>query len=69
LLKYIEMQQKKMVNDPDFKAKATKVLGPYPLTVGEEAGAIIKKAAIFSDNTKKQLNKVLKKHKFTYRVK
>ena len=60
---------KKMVNDPDFKAKATKVLGPYPLTVGEEAGAIIKKAAIFSENTKKQLNKVLKKHKFTYRVK
>ncbi len=60
---------KKMVNDPDFKAKATKILGPYPLTVGEEAGAIIKKAAIFSDNTKKQLNKVLKKHKFTYRVK
>ena len=60
---------KKMVNDSDFKAKATKVLGPYPLTVGEEARAIIKKAAIFSENTKKQLNKVLKKHKFTYRVK
>jgi hypothetical protein len=39
------------------------------LTVGKEAGAIIKKAAIFSENTKKQLNKVLKKHKFTYRVK
>ena len=60
---------KKMVNDPDFKAKATKALGPFPLIIGEEAGAIIKKAAIFSDNTKKQLNKVLKKNRFTYRVK
>ncbi len=38
---------KKMVNDPDFKAKATKVLGPYPLTVGEEAGAIIKRLLFF----------------------
>ena len=69
ILKVYRDAAKKMVNDPDFKAKATKVLGPYPLTVGEEAGAIIKKAAIFSENTKKQLNKVLKKHKFTYRVK
>ena len=60
---------KQMVNDPDFKAKATKALGPFPLIIGEEAGAIIKKAAIFSDNTKKQLNKVLKKNRFTYRVK
>ena len=60
---------KKMVNDPDFKAKATKALGPFPLIIGDEAGAIIKKAAIFSDNTKKQLNKVLKKNRFTYRVK
>ena len=60
---------KKMVSDPDFKAKASKALGPYPLTVGEEAGAILKKASIFSDSTKKQFNKVLKKHKFSYRVK
>ena len=39
---------KKMVNDPDFKAKATKAVSPFPLIIGEEAGAIIKKLAIFS---------------------
>ena len=59
----------KMVNDPEFKEKATKALGPFPLIIGEEAGAIIKKAAIFSDKTKEQLNDVLKKNRFTYRVK
>ena len=57
-----------MVNDPDFKDKATKALGPYPLIIGEEAGPILKKAAIFSDSTKKQLNAVLKKNRFVYRV-
>ena len=56
-----------MTNDPEFKAKAVKALGPFPLIIGEEAGEIIKKAAVFSD-TKKQLNAALKKHKFTYRV-
>jgi hypothetical protein len=59
----------KMVNDPEFKEKATKALGPFPLIIGEEAGAIVKKAAIFSDKTKEQLNDVLKKNRFTYRVK
>jgi hypothetical protein len=59
----------KMVNDPEFKEKATKALGPFPLIIGEEAGAIVKKAAIFSDKTKEQLNNVLKKNRFTYRVK
>ena len=58
----------KMTNDPEFKAKAVKALGPFPLIIGEEAGEIIKKAAVFSDTTKKQLNAALKKHKFTYRV-
>ena len=58
-----------MVNDPEFKEKATKALGPFPLIIGEEAGAIVKKAAIFSDKTKEQLNDVLKKNRFTYRVK
>ena len=48
---------------------ATKALGPFPLIIGEEAGAIVKKAAIFSDKTKEQLNDVLKKNSFTYRVK
>jgi len=38
------------------------------LIIGEEAGDIIKKAAIFSDNTKEQLNAALKKNRFTYRV-
>ena len=57
-----------MVNDPDFKDKAIKALGPYPLIIGEEAGPILKKAAIFSDSTKKQLNAVLKKNRFVYRV-
>ena len=57
-----------MVNDPEFKEKATKALGPYPLIIGEEAGPILKKAAIFSDSTKKQLNAVLKKNRFVYRV-
>ena len=58
----------KMINDPEFKEKATKALGPFPLIVGEEAGAIVKKAAIFSDTTKEQLNAVLNKNRFTYRV-
>ena len=58
----------KMVNDPEFKEKATKALGPFPLIIGEEAGEIVKKAAIFSDTTKEQLNAVLKKNSFTYRV-
>ena len=58
----------KMTNDPEFKAKAEKALGPFPLIIGEEAGEIIKKAAVFSDTTKNQLNAALKKHKFTYRV-
>ena len=58
----------KMVNDPDFKSKAKKALGPFPLIIGEEAGPIIKKASVFSQNTKKQLNTVLKKHKFTFRL-
>ena len=59
---------RKMVNDPEFKEKATKALGPFPLIIGEEAGEIVKKAAIFSDTTKDQLNAVLKKNRFTYRV-
>ena len=58
----------KMINDPEFKEKAAKALGPFPLIVGEEAGAIVKKAAIFSDTTKEQLNAVLNKNRFTYRV-
>ena len=58
----------KMVNDPEFKEKATKALGPFPLIIGEEAGEIVKKAAVFSDNTKEQLNTVLKNNKFTFRV-
>ena len=58
----------KMVDDPEFKEKATKALGPFPLIIGEEAGEIVKKAAVFSDNTKDQLNAALKKHRFTYRV-
>ena len=57
-----------MVNDPEFKEKATKALGPYPLIIGDEAGPILKKAAIFSDSTKEQLNAVLKKNRFVYRV-
>jgi hypothetical protein len=57
-----------MVNDPEFKEKATKALGPFPLIIGEEAGEIVKKAAVFSDNTKEQLNIVLKNNKFTFRV-
>ena len=40
----------------------------YPLIIGDEAGPILKKAAIFSDSTKKQLNAVLKKNRFVYRV-
>ena len=59
---------RKMVNDPEFKEKALKALGPFPLIIGEEAGEIVKKAAIFSDTTKDQLNAVLKKNRFTYRV-
>ena len=59
---------RKMVDDPEFKEKATKALGPFPLIIGEEAGDIVKKAAVFSDNTKDQLNAALKKHRFTYRV-
>ena len=59
---------KKMVNDPEFIEKAPKALGPFPLIIGEEAGEIVKKAAIFSDTTKDQLNMVLKKNRFTYRV-
>ena len=59
---------RKMVDDPEFKEKATKALGPFPLIIGEEAGEIVKKAAVFSDNTKDQLNAALKKHRFTYRV-
>ena len=58
----------KMVNDPDFKSKAKKALGPFPLIIGEEAGPIIKKASVFSQSTKKQLNNVLKKNKFTFRL-
>jgi len=58
----------RMMDDPEFKEKATKVLGPYPLIVGEAAGPILKKAAIFSDSTKKQLNAVLKKNGYVYRV-
>ena len=30
-----------MVNDPEFKEKASKALGPFPL-IGEEAGDIVK---------------------------
>ena len=60
---------KKMLNDPEFKEKAPKALGPYTPIVGAEAGDIIRKASVFSDNTKKQLNAVLKKNNFTYRVK
>ena len=59
---------RKMVNDPEFKEKALKALGPFPLIIGEEAGEIVKKAAIFSDTTKDQLNAVLKKNRFTYQV-
>ena len=55
-------------NDPEFKEKAIKALGPFPLIIGEEAGEIVKKSAIFSDTTKDQLNAVLKKNSFTYRV-
>lgn len=58
----------KMVEDPEFKEKAEKVLGPYPLIIGEEAGPILKKAAVFTENTKKQLNAVLKKNGYVYRV-
>ena len=58
----------RMMDDPEFKEKATKVLGPYPLIVGDAAGPILKKAAIFSDSTKKQLNAVLKKNGYVYRV-
>jgi hypothetical protein len=58
----------KMVNDPEFKEKATKALGPFPLIIGAEAGEIVKKAAVFSDTTKEQLNAVLAKNSFTYRV-
>ena len=58
----------KLLNDPELKEKATKALGPFPLIIGEEAGEIVKKAAIFSDTTKDQLNAVLKKNRFTYRV-
>ena len=58
----------KMVADPEFKEKASSALGPFPLIIGEEAGEIIKKAAIFSDTTKEQLNAALKKNRFTYRV-
>jgi len=57
-----------MVNDPEFQEKATKALGPYPLIIGDEAGPILKKAAIFSDSTKGQLNAVLKKNGYVYRV-
>jgi hypothetical protein len=59
---------RKMVDDPEFKEKATTALGPFPLIIGEEAGEIVKKAAVFSDNTKDQLNAALKKNRFTYRV-
>lgn len=58
----------KMMDDPEFKEKATKALGPYPLIVGDAARPILKKAAIFSDSTKKQLNAVLKKNGYVYRV-
>ena len=57
-----------MVDDLEFKEKATTALGPFPLIIGEEAGEIVKKAAVFSDNTKDQLNAALKKNRFTYRV-
>ena len=58
----------KMVADPEFKEKAASALGPFPLIIGEEAGEIIRKASIFSDTTKEQLNAALKKNRFTYRV-
>ena len=59
---------RKMVADPEFMEKAPSALGPFPLIIGEEAGQIIRKASIFSDNTKAQLNSALKKNQFTYRV-
>ena len=68
IVKVFREAASKMVNDPEFKEKAIKALGPFPLIIGEEAGEIVKKAAIFSDTTKDQLNAVLKKNSFTYRV-
>ena len=47
---------------------ASQSFGPFPLIIFEEAGEIVKKAAIFSDTTKDQLNAVLKKNRFTYQV-
>ena len=43
-----------------IQGKATTALGPFPLIIGEEAGEIVKKTAVFSDNTKDQLNAALK---------
>ena len=59
----------KMVNDPEFIERAKSVLGPYPLIIGEQAGPIIKKASVFSESTKNQLNTVLNKNKFSFRLK
>ena len=52
-----------------YDAGLSMTSGVQNTIVGAEAGDIIRKASVFSDNTKKQLNAVLKKNNFTYRVK
>ena len=36
-----------MINDPEFKEKATKALGPFPLIIGKKLVQLLKKLQYF----------------------